>query len=101
MWGHPWKQLLSRWNAAGCMKPMEHSKEEYDKLIHRLNRIEGQIRGIRGMLEKSASCPDIIVQTSAVNAALKLIQQGAAGGLHPHLRHLRDAPGQRRGPSRS
>ena len=48
----------------------ERSPEEYKKLIHRLNRIEGQIRGIRGMVEKSAYCPDILAQVAAANAAL-------------------------------
>ena len=43
---------------------------QHDKLIHRLNRIEGQIRGIRGMLEKDAYCIDILVQVAAANAAL-------------------------------
>ncbi len=46
------------------------TEEEYKRLIHRLNRIEGQIRGIRGMLEKSAYCIDILAQVSAANAAL-------------------------------
>ncbi len=53
-----------------CHKTKERSEEEYKKLIHRLNRIEGQIRGIRGMVEKSAYCPDILVQVAAANAAL-------------------------------
>lgn len=53
-----------------CHKTKERSEEEYKKLIHRLNRIEGQIRGIRGMVEKSAYCTDILIQVSAVNAAL-------------------------------
>lgn len=53
-----------------CHKTKERSQEEYTKLIHRLNRIEGQIRGIRGMVEKNAYCPDILVQVAAVNAAL-------------------------------
>ena len=48
----------------------ERSAEEVKKLIHRLNRIEGQIRGIRGMLEKNAYCVDILGQVSAANAAL-------------------------------
>ena len=51
-------------------KTKERSEEEYKKLIHRLNRIEGQIRGIRGMVENSAYCTDILIQVSAVNAAL-------------------------------
>ena len=45
------------------------AKEEKD-LISRLNRIEGQIRGIKGMLEKDAYCTDILVQVAAVNSAL-------------------------------
>ena len=48
----------------------ERSPEEYKKLIHRLNRIEGQIRGIRGMVEKDVYCADILVQVAAANSAL-------------------------------
>lgn len=48
----------------------QRSPEEYKSLIHRLNRIEGQVRGIRGMLENDAYCPDILVQSAAVNAAV-------------------------------
>ncbi len=44
--------------------------EEYKGLINRLSRIEGQIRGIKGMLEKNAYCTDILVQSAAVNAAI-------------------------------
>ena len=53
-----------------CHKIKERSEEEYKSLIHRLNRIEGQIRGIRNMVEKSAYCPDILIQVAAANAAL-------------------------------
>ena len=53
-----------------CYKTRERTEEEYTCLIHRLNRIEGQVRGIRGMVEKNAYCTDIIVQVAAVNAAL-------------------------------
>ena len=56
--------------AEGCHKTKERSPEEYKRLIHRLNRVEGQIRGIRGMVEKSAYCPDILAQVAAANAAL-------------------------------
>ena len=52
---------------ACCHKTKQRSEEAYTKLIHRLNRIEGQIRG---MVEKSAYCPDILVQVAAANAAL-------------------------------
>ena len=51
-------------------KTKQRGEEEYKRLIHRLNRIEGQIRGIRGMVEKNAYCTDILVQVAAVNAAL-------------------------------
>ena len=51
-------------------KTKERSAEEYKKLIHRLNRIEGQIRGIRSMVEKDAYCTDILVQSAAVTAAM-------------------------------
>ncbi|MGN0539611.1 MAG: metal-sensing transcriptional repressor [Candidatus Fimenecus sp.] len=57
-------------NCNCCHKTKMRSEEEYKALINRLNRIEGQIRGIRGMVEKNAYCTDIIIQVSAVNAAL-------------------------------
>ncbi len=53
-----------------CGKTKIRSDDEYKKLINRLNRIEGQIRGIKGMVEKNAYCPDILVQAAAANAAL-------------------------------
>ena len=48
----------------------ERSPEEYKCLMNRLCRIEGQIKGIKNMLENDAYCPDILIQVSAVNAAL-------------------------------
>lgn len=53
-----------------CQKTKERSEKEYKTLINRLNRIEGQIRGIKGMVERDAYCTDILVQVAAVNAAL-------------------------------
>ena len=53
-----------------CHKTKERSEAEYKSLIHRLNRVEGQIRVIRGMLEKNAYCTDILAQVAAANAAL-------------------------------
>lgn len=46
------------------------SEEEKKKLINRLKRIEGQIRGIIGMMENDAYCNDILIQSAAVNAAV-------------------------------
>lgn len=51
-------------------KTKDRSDEEYKKLINRLSRIEGQIRGIRGMVEKDAYCVDILTQVAAVSAAV-------------------------------
>ena len=48
----------------------ERSEKEYKDLINRLSRIEGQVRGVKGMLEKDAYCADILVQVSAINSAL-------------------------------
>ena len=51
-------------------KKKHREPEEYRKLANRLNRIEGQIRGIGKMLENDAYCTDILIQVSAVQAAL-------------------------------
>ena len=44
--------------------------EEYKKLMNRLNRIEGQIRGVKKMVEEDRYCIDIINQVSAISSAL-------------------------------
>ena len=51
-------------------KKKERSEAEYKSLINRLNRIEGQIRGLKNMLENDAYCTDVLMQTSAVSSAL-------------------------------
>lgn len=51
-------------------KSTQRPEAEYRSLIHRLNRIEGQIRGIRRMVEEGAYCPDILVQSAAASAAI-------------------------------
>ena len=48
----------------------ERTEEERSALVRRLNLAEGQIRGIRKMVEEDAYCPDIVIQVSAVSAAL-------------------------------
>ena len=53
-----------------CHKTKERSDEAVKKLLNRLSRIEGQIRGIRGMVERNAYCTDILTQSAAVNAAV-------------------------------
>lgn len=53
-----------------CHKVKKRQEKEYKDLINRLSRIEGQVRGIRSMVEKDAYCVDILTQVSAINAAL-------------------------------
>ena len=44
-------------------------------MLNRLSRIEGQVRGIKKMVENDVYCPDILIQVSAVNAALNSFKQ--------------------------
>lgn len=53
-----------------CDKMTERTEDERKKLLNRLNRIEGQIRGLKGMVERDAYCADILTQSAAVNAAI-------------------------------
>ena len=53
-----------------CHKTKERDAKEYKDLCNRLSRIEGQIRGIKGMVEKDAYCIDILNQVSAAQSAL-------------------------------
>ncbi|BDV29815.1 metal-sensitive transcriptional regulator [Microbacterium terricola] len=55
-----------------------------DKYLNRLKRIEGQARGIRGMVEDEKYCIDILTQISAMTSALEAV---ALGLLDDHLRH--------------
>ncbi|MCI9224211.1 MAG: metal-sensing transcriptional repressor [Acutalibacter sp.] len=66
-----------------CHKTRERSDDEYKRLINRLSRIEGQVRGIRGMLEKDAYCIDVLAQAAAVGAALNAFSREL---LSQHLR---------------
>ena len=53
-----------------CCRHKDRTPEEYKALVNRLSRIEGQVRGVRGMVEKEAYCTDILVQVSAIQSAL-------------------------------
>lgn len=64
---------------AGCMssgmshRKSHHSEQTKADLIVRLNRIEGQVRGIRGLIEKDTYCDDVLHQIAAVQAALNSV----------------------------
>lgn len=58
-------------NKECCNCQTKHREEaELKKLMNRLNRIEGQVRGVKGMLEKDSYCIDIITQVAAIQSAL-------------------------------
>ena len=78
-----------------CQKSTVRSEEERKKLINRLNRIEGQIRGIRGMIEYDAYCTDILTQSAAVTAAMssfnkELLNHHIRGCVSRDIREGRD-----------
>lgn len=66
-----------------CCRHKDRTPEEHKALLNRLSRIEGQVRGIRGMLEKDAYCVDILVQVAAANSALNSFSKEL---LSQHLR---------------
>lgn len=53
-----------------CSKTKKRPEKEYRDLMNRLSRIEGQVRGIKGMVERDTYCIDILIQVSAVTSAL-------------------------------
>lgn len=65
-------------------KTTERSEKEYKSLMNRLSRIEGQIRGIKGMVERNVYCTDILIQVAAVNAALNSFNKELLG---EHIRN--------------
>ena len=61
--------------AADCCRHKHREEAEYSALLKRLSRIEGQVRGVRGMVEKEAYCTDILTQISATTAALNALSR--------------------------
>ena len=74
---------------AACCRTTKRSEEERKKLMNRLSRIEGQIRGIKGMLEKDCYCADIITQSAAVSAAINAFNRELLSS-HIHSCVVRD-----------
>ena len=62
--------MTSEMTCPHCERKKERTEDEKRALLNRLSRIEGQIRGIRGMVERDAYCPDVLVQSAAASAAL-------------------------------
>ncbi len=74
---------------ACCCRQTKRSDEQRRSLINRLSRIEGQIRGIKGMLEKDAYCADILTQSAAVSAAVNSFNKELLSS-HIHTCVVRD-----------
>ena len=74
---------MSEQPVCACHKIKERTETESKQLINRLSRIEGQIRGIRGMVEKNVYCTDILMQVAAANAALNAFTRELLGN---HIR---------------
>ncbi len=68
---------------AACGRQKKRGETEYRALMNRLSRIEGQIRGIKGMIEKDAYCIDILNQSAAVSAAVNSFNKELLGS---HIR---------------
>lgn len=67
---------------AHCAKKKERTEKEYKDLINRLNRIEGQVRGVKNMVENDAYCMDIITQGISHSCCTKQLQQSPT--IQPH-----------------
>ena len=66
-----------------CEKTKIRSPEELKSLTNRLSRIEGQVRGLKDMLQRDAYCPDMLVHVSAVTSALNSFSKELLGS---HIR---------------
>jgi len=75
--------FIERTDAIMGNQSTPHAHENRDKVLKRLARIEGHVRGIKRMLEEDAECPDVLVQIAAVRAALNNVGQII---LEDHLR---------------
>lgn len=56
---------------SACSKSQHRTKEEKKILVNRLNKIEGQVRGIKKMIEDDRYCDEILIQIAAVNKSIK------------------------------
>lgn len=73
------KEIMNKKGKADCSgdkmdceggKKKYRDEKEFKSLINRLNRIEGQVRGVKGMVESECYCVDVLTQVSAIQSAL-------------------------------
>ena len=72
-----------------CARKTERSEEQKKKLINRLSRLEGQVRGVRKMIENDAYCNDVLIQTAAIGAAVDAFSREVLRA-HLHTCVIRD-----------
>ncbi|MGD0917523.1 MAG: metal-sensitive transcriptional regulator [Thermodesulfobacteriota bacterium] len=76
------------------MKVSSFTQQMKDDLLSRLRKIEGQARGIRGMVEKEGNCTDILIQISALSSAARrlgmIIMQGCIQDCASSIPTMRD-----------
>ncbi len=81
---HPHTMLTEAGDCPRCAgRTKERDEKEYRDLMNRLSRVEGQVRGIRRMVEENAYCPEILIQVQAVTAALNAFNRVLLGN---HIR---------------
>ena len=66
------------------MRAIKELYPNHEEQLNRLSKIEGQLRGVRRMIEDRRYCIDIVSQIKAINAALKQVQMGV---LEKHIHH--------------
>lgn len=66
------------------MRAIKELYPNHEEQLNRLSKIEGQLRGVRRMIEERRYCIDIVSQIKAVNAALKQVRMGV---LEKHIHH--------------
>lgn len=71
---HPHEDLIEQ-ESDGAVHPHVHSEDSLRRIVNRLSRIEGHIRGIKMMVQESRACPDVLVQIAAVRGALDRVSR--------------------------
>nr|WP_313898521.1 metal-sensitive transcriptional regulator [Roseofilum reptotaenium] len=60
---------------ANSLHPHVHSEESLRQIVNQLSRIEGHVRGIKGMVQQSTPCPDVLIQLAAVRGAIDRVSR--------------------------
>jgi len=71
--GHAAADAHDHCSSGGTDRKSHHSEKTKANLLSRLNRIEGQIRGIKGLIEKDTYCDDVLNQIAAAQSALNSV----------------------------